>query len=740
MTDNEPSIIIDDDSDNIDISTDETTDNIDIETDQQTTVIDESVDGDKYYTDLAREWAIKMGSKVLGEDYSSKHYASEAKTSEENTRNLVEGFSSTVEQSTNTAINTLNETKDNLSQDLTDEKDTLIGQLQAAGDTQNTRLINTGDTYINDLDAIKTETSQYATNASNSAVQAQGYANTAHEYEDNAQIWAEGTDAEVQALGGIHSSKVWAAQSAQGQVQADWNETDSTAKAYILNKPTVDQTFDGTSQNAQSGVAIQGELTNYVPKEYLNTKIDISSSGLTIADAENQIKGSTLIISKAEGASLGYLDATDMSNIIANKISANANGILLRSMNTNGLSVVTLTSVNNNLAINGAEVATQTWVNNQGYTSNTGTVTSVNNIQPDVNGNVTISIPDVSNFVTNSSLTTTLGDYAPLHSNVNFSNLTLDDSATFSVETDAETGDKNLIVHAPIISMGTNDYSLDFTSNGVSINGNIVATQTWVQNQNYLTSAANQDLSNLSQTGQAVIDSKVSKSGDTMTGTLNIANQGYLAFQHDGLTKGTIPSATTYQEILFEDSSNADTWQEKRLGFVQSKQYADGRSSIVIGAVQNVANSSNTAIIESWITQDGKTYCTFPNTERVDGQWVTSSTTLLDGASINNTNRSISMNNVLPNDGRIYEVLFSASGRTGNASGNYLIFYLNGGVVGGTEVCRCITRSASYQTCGGSVILPCQYGTNISLNVISNAAVTNITLIARVYRRVGINT
>lgn len=45
------------------------------------------------------------------------------------------------------------------------------------------------------------------------------------------------------------------------QIQADWNQSDNTAVDYIKNKPsglTVDQTYDGTSANAQSGVAIEG--------------------------------------------------------------------------------------------------------------------------------------------------------------------------------------------------------------------------------------------------------------------------------------------------------------------------------------------------------------------------------------------------------------------------------------------------------------------------------------------------
>lgn len=164
--------------------------------------------------------------------------------------------------------------------------------------------------------------------------------------------------------------------------------------------------------------------------------------------------------------------------------------------------------------------------NPNGYTSNEGTVTSVNNVQP-VNGNVTISIPDVSNFVTNSSLTTTLGDYAPLYSNVDFNSLTLDNSATFSVNTDAETGDKNLIVYAPIISMGTNDYSLDFTSNGVLINGNEVATQTWVTNQGYTTNVGTvTSVNNIQPDTNGNVTISTRNVGEVITSTLPLTDAG----------------------------------------------------------------------------------------------------------------------------------------------------------------------------------------------------------------------
>lgn len=49
----------------------------------------------------------------------------------------------------------------------------------------------------------------------------------------------------------------------QAKVQADWNQTDNTREDFIKNKPapaTVDQTYDSTSTNAQSGVAIAGVI------------------------------------------------------------------------------------------------------------------------------------------------------------------------------------------------------------------------------------------------------------------------------------------------------------------------------------------------------------------------------------------------------------------------------------------------------------------------------------------------
>lgn len=59
---------------------------------------------------------------------------------------------------------------------------------------------------------------QYAPTAANNAAQSAANAANSATISANSAIWAEGTDAQVQALGGVHSSKVWAEQSTNANI------------------------------------------------------------------------------------------------------------------------------------------------------------------------------------------------------------------------------------------------------------------------------------------------------------------------------------------------------------------------------------------------------------------------------------------------------------------------------------------------------------------------------------------
>ena len=71
------------------------------------------------------------------------------------------------------------------------------------------------------------------------ALEAATSANRANTNANNATIWAEGTDEQVETLGGQHSAKGWAEVASQGQIQSDWEQEDATKKDYIKNKPNL---------------------------------------------------------------------------------------------------------------------------------------------------------------------------------------------------------------------------------------------------------------------------------------------------------------------------------------------------------------------------------------------------------------------------------------------------------------------------------------------------------------------
>lgn len=122
-----------------------------------------------------------------------------------------------------------------------------------------------------------------------------------------------------------------------------------------------------------------------------------------------------------------------------------------------------------------------------------------------------------------------------------------------------------------------------------------------------LPDSANKSLSNLDSTGQAIIDGKVNKSGDTMTGSLNIqcSNNLGVYLSHSDVTKGTNPSATKYWQVIANDSSNGSTWQSTRLGFLEWSLDSSGTTYMNLAAIENTADSTSRAQLTLSRTQAG---------------------------------------------------------------------------------------------------------------------------------------
>lgn len=167
----------------------------------------------------------------------------------------------------------------------------------------------------------------------------------------------------------------------------------------FLNIST-DTTLGGSSAS-DSTVSSQKAIKAYVDgKQTLSGLTDVTISNPTAGqnltyDATNQVwKNTSTSATVAWGGITGTMsDQTDLKNALDAKYDAS---------NPNGYTsnVGTVTSVNNVSPVNGnvtisipSEV-TESTVSGWGFTKNAGTVTSVNNVSP-VNGNVSITIPTV---------------------------------------------------------------------------------------------------------------------------------------------------------------------------------------------------------------------------------------------------------------------------------------------------------------------------------------------------------
>lgn len=125
----------------------------------------------------------------------------------------------------------------------------------------NSNVLSKTNTFNSNADA---KTQAFNTNASEKQALVDASATSASNSASLAESWAIG-DKSARPEG---SAKYWAEQSSAGQVQADWNQTDSSQKDFIKNKPT------NLSQFVND--------TDYVNATQLSTKQDISDLSQTI--------------------------------------------------------------------------------------------------------------------------------------------------------------------------------------------------------------------------------------------------------------------------------------------------------------------------------------------------------------------------------------------------------------------------------------------------------------------------
>ena len=330
--------------------------------------------------------------------------------------------------------------------------------------------------------------------------------------------------------------------------------------------------------------------------------------------------------------------------------------------------------------------------NPNGYTSNVGTVTSINNTSPDGNGNVSLTIPSTASDVG-----------------------ALPDSTKYGADLSLTSGTLQLLDQ----------------------DGNALGNSVTVPDDSNL---ANKDLSNLSATGQAVISGKVSKTGDTMTGTLEVDDADVF------IKKTTFDSTTTIAPAEFInlgtfgilDTNGAYT------GYIQNSFRTDNVIRTQLNARRIIGGANKNASLNLDVDSSGNPSCEFPNTSCVDGKWVTlTNGDVAADVSVNGSgNLSFDIATLLPNDNSTYEVLLSVIGTTGSTSGNYMPVYVYSDAFSskGRYICafRAQTRSGSSVMGGGSIVIPVTSSRKVYL-IRSTSYNGTVSIDMRAYRRVGTN-
>lgn len=199
-----------------------------------------------------------------------------------------------VRQKGDSVIAIIDSSKDGLIEELQTEGETQIGLIETAGTTHVGNVNTAGTTQVGNVNDAG-DTQVQAVNTAG-ATQLAAIGTAAEEaiadlepYVEKAQAWAEKTDGPVE--GDSYSAKYWANQASRGQLNSDWNETDSSNKGYIKNKPDLSVYAEKAYVDSalSSALVYKGSVNTYANLPVASQKVG-DMYNVAQADSSHNIK------------------------------------------------------------------------------------------------------------------------------------------------------------------------------------------------------------------------------------------------------------------------------------------------------------------------------------------------------------------------------------------------------------------------------------------------------------------
>lgn len=261
---------------------------------------------------IAKNWATKTDGPVENGEYSSKYWAQQAADKYDEIDALGQTVLGNISNAQTAAVSAVNSAGNTQVSAVNTKAEQQIEAIESAGTTQKGLVTSEGSSRVHAVTAEGTKQVGLVSSKGTEQVNAVGSAGTSAVQSVNAakeeavgavaasvqlaEDWAEKTDGPVED--GKFSAKYWAQQASQGQLQANWSETDPEALSFIQNKPTLGALSSKNKANYSTDIEGAPDLSVYLTttvagQTYL-TKTDASSTYLskTDATATYQPKGS----------------------------------------------------------------------------------------------------------------------------------------------------------------------------------------------------------------------------------------------------------------------------------------------------------------------------------------------------------------------------------------------------------------------------------------------------------------